>query len=101
MDAPKRGNDPHRANALASLPEGAARSRPGSQRLLSRLTDDLLNGGSVFSVIQRISEFAVVEQLSDIGQRMKMLLKLTLRHEKQHHQIHWLIVQRLKIYARL
>ena len=42
-----------------------------------------------------------MKQLGDIGQGMKMLLKLTLWHQKQHDQVDGLIVQRIKIDALL
>ena len=48
-------------------------------------------------MFERLAELFVVQQLGDVCQRVQVFLKLALRHEKQHYQIHWLIIQRLKI----
>ncbi len=48
-------------------------------------------------MLERLAELFIVQQLGDVRQRVQVFLKLALRHEKQHHQIHRLIIQRLKI----
>ena len=52
---------------------------------------------SELTVLQSIAEILLMEQLGEIGQRVQMLLKLALRHQKQHHQIDWFAVQRVKL----
>jgi len=42
-----------------------------------------------------------VQEFGDVGQCVKVLLKLALRHEEQHDELHRLIVERVKAHARL
>lgn len=48
-------------------------------------------------LLERLAEFFFVKELGDIGQRVEMLLELTLRHEEEHDQVDWLIVQGIEI----
>ena len=42
-----------------------------------------------------------MQQLGDVRQGVQMLLKLALRHEKEHDELHRLVVERIEIDARL
>ncbi len=54
---------------------------------------------SVFrGLFQFLAKFLEVKKFGDIGQGVEMFLELALRHQEEHHQIHRLIIQRVKTY---
>src|ERR1035441_4015917 len=61
--------------------------------------DDLQHGVGVGRLLQGLAKFGFVEELGDIGQGVKVLLKLTLRHEEEHDQLDRLIVQGIEVDA--
>ena len=63
------------------------------------LPDDFQHGFAVRGLFEGGAKFGFVEEFGDVRQSVKMFLKLTLRHEKQHDEIHGLIVERIEINA--
>ncbi len=59
--------------------------------------DDFDHGLGVRSLLERLAEFFIMEQLGNIGQGVKVLLELPLGDQKKHDQIDRLIIQRVKI----
>src|SRR6267154_1066013 len=72
-------------------------SAPTAASFPAKFLDDLVHRGGVRRFLQRLAKILLMQQLGDIRERMKMLLKLPLRHQEQHHQVNRLIVQRIKI----
>ena len=81
-----------------SLPQGTkdpiAPEMRGERLLLALLTDGLEHRVGIGGLFQGVAEFGFVEELGDVGESMEMFLKLTLRHQEQHDQVHRLIVER-------
>src|SRR6266446_4320020 len=61
--------------------------------------DDQEHRIGIGSLLQRLTKFGLVEEFRNVGQSMKMLLELALRHQKEHDQIDGLIVQRIEVHA--
>ena len=66
--------------------------------LPSLITDDVEHRFGIRGLLEGLSKFGLMEELGNIRQRMKMFLKLALGHEEKHHQVHRLIIERIKIY---
>jgi len=56
--------------------------------------EDRLGVGCLF---EGLAEFASMKQLGDVRQGVKMLLELTLRHQKERDQLHGLVVQGIEV----
>lgn len=82
-----------------ALPQHAFTFQRFSVSLFALFLDGFEHGLGVGRLVQGLAEFGLVQQLGDVGQRVQVLLKLALRHEEEHHQIHRLIVQRVEIAA--
>ena len=63
------------------------------------ISDNFEHRGSIWSLFQRLAKFGTVKKLCDIRECVKMLLKLPLGNQEQHHEIYWLIIQRIEINA--
>jgi len=65
------------------------------------LADDREHAFGVGGGFERLAEFGLVQQLRDVGERVEMLLKLSLRHQEEHDQVHRLVVQRVEVHPGL
>ena len=61
------------------------------------LADDLQDGFRIRSGIQRPQELIPALHLRDAGERVEMLLELSLRHQQEGHQVHRLAVQGVEL----
>src|SRR5215472_11588110 len=76
---------------------GTRKARLSEQSLLSVLLDDIEHRLGVRGLFERLAEIGFVEELGNVGERVKMLLKLTLRHEEQHDELDRLVVERIEV----
>ena len=67
--------------------------------LLPVFPDDVKHRLGVRRLFERLSEIGLVEKFGDVGQRVKVLLKLALRHQEQHDELYRLIVERIEAHA--
>ncbi len=65
----------------------------------SLVADNLEHGLGGRGLFEGLAEIGAVKELGNIGEGMEVLLELALRHEKKHHEIHRLIIQRIEIDA--
>ena len=65
----------------------------------SVLADYFEHGFGVGGLLEGGAKFGFVQELGDVRQRVEMFLKLALRHEEQHDEVHGLIVERIEINA--
>ena len=63
------------------------------------LLDDVVDGLGISTVLERLAKFFFVQQLGDLGERMKVLLKLALRNKEEDHQGDRLVIERVEINA--
>ena len=63
------------------------------------LLDDFEHGLGIGRLFQGLAKIGPMEELGNIGQGVKMLLKLALRHKEQHDQLHRLVVERIEVDA--
>ena len=71
----------------------------GRELFFSVFADDGEHGVGVGRFFERFAEISLVQKFGDVGERVEMFLKLTLRDEKEHDELHGLIVERIKINA--
>jgi hypothetical protein len=50
-------------------------------------------------LFERLAEFGFVQELRDVGERVEVFLELSLRHEKEHDELHRLIVECVEVDA--
>ena len=62
--------------------------------------DDAQHRVRIGRLFERLAKFGFMKELRDVRQRVEMFLKLTLRNEKKHDEIHRLIVERVEVDAR-
>ena len=61
--------------------------------LLPLVSDDLQHLVSARCLLKGLAKFRPMQEFGDVGQRVKVLLKLALWHEEKNHQIDRLIIQ--------
>ncbi len=61
------------------------------------VADNLQHGCRVGSLFEGLSEFGAVEEFGDVGEGVKVLLKLALGNEEEHDEIHRLVIERIEI----
>lgn len=67
--------------------------------LLSLIFDRLEHRLGVWGFFECLTEFGFVKNLGDVGEGVKMLLKLTLGHEKEHDEVYRLIIEGVEVDA--
>ena len=69
-----------------------------SSSFLRRMSlDDFHHRIGVGRRFKRLTKIFVVKEFCDVGQCVKMFLKLALRNEKEHDEIDGLIVERVEV----
>jgi len=70
------------------------------EALLARFSlDDLIHVGRIWRGFQGLTEFLFMEELRDLGERVKMFLELALRNQEEHDKIDGLIIKGIEIDA--
>ena len=64
---------------------------------IDELIKNLVDTGKIKP--EHLAELGAVQEFGNVRQRMKVFLKLTLRYEKQHDEVHRLIIERVKVDA--
>ena len=63
------------------------------------LTNNLEHGFGVGGLFERGAKFGFVQEFGDVRECVEVFLKLTLRDEKEHDEIHGLIVESVEVHA--
>ena len=63
-----------------------SRGKTGRQLFFTVFFDDAEHRFGIRSFLKGLTKFFFVKQLGDVGQRVKMFLKLALGHEKKHDE---------------
>src|SRR5258708_33818204 len=70
----------------------------GHLKLLARFpSNNLVHGLGIGGGLEGLAEFLLVTHFCNLGQSVKMLLKLALRHKEEHHEIDGLVVQGIEV----
>jgi hypothetical protein len=65
--------------------------------LFPLILDHAQHGLGISGLFQGLAKFGLVQNLGDVGEGVKMLLKLALGHQEKHDEVHWLVVKRVKV----
>ena len=67
--------------------------------LFPELPDDGEHGVGVGGFFEVFAEIGLVQKLGDVGERVEMLLKLTLGNEEDHDELDRLVIERVEVHA--